>query len=227
MSAGIDRLDRRKILRALNIPETEKVPEPDAELYAPLEEQISRCEAEILEAALLKTVYRILPVSDLEGILRGNDIRMLLADCEEAVLMALTLGSDLEKRLMREEVLNMSDAYVLDVCASQAVEAAADDFERKLRSRLLSQGKYLTNRFCPGYGDLPLDTQKSLLDITNAARAIGLTLTRTDLMVPRKSLTAVMGISSRPKKAIYGGCAHCPLLTKCSFRAHQERCYDK
>ena len=218
-------LDHKKILRSLSIPHNADSPDQERELFLPLQEQILRCEAEILRCISPKAVFRILPVKDLGDLIIGNDIRRLLDGCDEAILMALTLGGELERKLMREEVVNMSDAYVLDICASQAVEEAADLFENRLRQKFLSDGKYLTNRYSPGYGDYPLSVQKLFLEYLNAQRSIGLTLTKTDLMVPRKSITAVLGVSDKPGSAVLGGCSHCPLLTKCSFLEHGERCF--
>ena len=63
-------------------------------------------------------------------------------------------------------------------------------------------------------------------EFVEAGRAIGLTLTPTNLMVPRKSITAVLGISSVPKPDIYGNCIHCPLQTKCTWAERGERCYQ-
>ena len=83
----------------------------------------------------------------------------------------------------------------------------------------LAPGESLVTRYSPGYGDLPLSIQRPLLDLLNAQRAIGLTLTPTNLMVPRKSVTAVMGVCDTPKESVLGNCTHCPLKSKCSFRA--------
>lgn len=198
----------------------------DTQFKSRINAQISQCEDKLLHVCRPRAVYRILPVSSIDpALMTGNDIRRLLSGCSEAVLMALTLGAELERLLIREEVSNMSDAYVLDVCASEAVEEAADDFEDQLRSELKAQNRYLTNRYSPGYGDYPLSIQRLLLDSVNAMRAIGLTLTPTNLMVPRKSITAVMGISDQPKPEVYGGCTHCPIRDKCSFRRHGRRCF--
>lgn len=212
-------LNREKILRALQIPAQNPLSDQ-------LNEQISRCEEEVLRCALVRFTIRILPVEEIRPILLGNDILRLLDGCQEAVLMALTLGTALEKLLMREEVTNMSDAYVLDILASLAVEEAADDLERQIKEKVRSEGKYLTNRYSPGYGDFPIEVQRQFLDYLNAGRAIGLTLTPTNLMVPRKSITAVLGISSVPKPDIYGNCIHCPLQTKCTWAERGERCYQ-
>ena len=222
-------LDHGKILRSidarLGAQSQGKDTQTDPEYITFLHEQIRQCEAEVLKCASPRAVLRILPVEEIRPLLSGQDINRLLSGCTEAVLMAVTLGSELEKRLMIEEVTNMSNAYVLDLCASQAVEQAADDLERRLRDRILQEGKYLTNRYSPGYGDYPIEMQRLLLDYLNAGRAIGLMLTPTNLMVPRKSITAILGISTEPKPDVYGNCTHCPLRTKCAWRERGERCY--
>lgn len=217
-------LDHGKILRSLGIFRANVLKDPEAN--ARLQNQILECETEVLRIASPKAVLRVLPVEDVLPVFPGKDIARLLDGCIEAVLMALTLGIGLEKRLMREEVSNMSNAYMLDVCASQAVEEAADLLEKRIRSQVRSENRFLTNRYSPGYGDFPLKIQRLLLNYLNAERAIGLTLTPTNLMVPRKSVTAVMGISDLPRPDVYGSCTHCPLLSKCSFREHGERCYS-
>ena len=213
-------LNHDRILRALQIPGREQTPET-------LDAQIRQCEAVVLRCAVPRSVIRILTIREFAPMLQGDDITRLLDGCREVVLMALTIGAEVERCLMREEVTNMSNAYLLDVCASQAVEDAADDLEQKLREKILGSGKYLTNRFSPGYGDYPIALQRMLLECLNAGRAIGLTLTPSCLMVPRKSITAVMGISDKPKPDVYGNCSNCPLLTKCSFREHGTRCYHQ
>ena len=223
-------LDHRKILRSIDARLAAQSQggdtQTDPEYMTALQEQIRSCEAEVVRCASPRAVLRILPVDEIRPLLFGHDINRLLSGCTEAVLIAVTLGSELEKRLMIEEVTNMSNAYVLDLCASQAVEQAADDLEKDLRDRILQEGKYLTNRYSPGYGDYPIEMQRQLLDYLNAGRAIGLTLTPTNLMVPRKSITAVLGISTEPKPDVYGNCTHCPLRTKCAWRVCGERCYQ-
>jgi hypothetical protein len=221
-------LDHRKILnaflyqaggRGFRFESTEpSVPEN-------LEKQILSCEEQVLRLARPRAVYRILPADEITDVLAGRDILRLLDGCSKAVLIAITLGIQLEQALMKEEITNMGNAFLLDLCASEAAEEAADQFEQKLRTSLLQEGKYLTNRFSPGYGDYPLSVQRPFLTLLNTQRMIGLTLTKTNLMVPRKSITAIMGICEIPKAPVYGSCASCPLVSKCSYREHNERCY--
>ena len=228
----VKKLNRDLIRRLLGLQDRGAFSRPAEESEtAMLDPQIDRCCEAVLKCASPRAVYQILPadrvLDDQDPVitLQGNDIRRLLGGCRETVFLALTLGADVEKLLMRAEVTNMSDALVLDACASAAVEAAADDFERKLREELSAKGLFLTNRYSPGYGDLPLTAQRPLLELLNAQRAIGLTLTPTDLMVPRKSVTAIMGICDTPKESVLGNCSRCPLKGKCSYRAHGLRCY--
>jgi cobalamin-dependent methionine synthase I len=47
-------------------------------------------------------------------------------------------------------------------------------------------------RFSPGYGDWTLDNQPQVLQLAEAER-IGITLTESNIMIPRKSVSAVIG----------------------------------
>ena len=244
----ITQLNRDEIYRYLGLQSGSPLMHEEMGNDLRLDEQISRCEQTVLETARIRCVYRILPLSaivldagyspaagnvsdsrsdkSVSIVLHGKDIARLLDGCSEAVFMALTLGAELERVLMKQEVTDMSDALVLDICASAAVEAAADDFERKLSAELKSEDKYLTNRFSPGYGDFALSHQRPVLELLNASRAAGITLTPSQLMVPRKSVTAVMGICSDVREKVLGGCGMCPLKSRCSYRSHNLRCYE-
>ncbi len=156
----------------------------------------------------------------------GKDIQELLKPCREAVLLAVTLGSQIEHLLMRREVTDMAEAVILDSCASVAVENVCDCFEEDMRCQAEQEGLFLSSRFSPGYGDFPLDTQKRLCEVLNASRRIGLTVTENFLMVPRKSVTAIMGISSEPFALRGRGCEACNMFLTCSFRKRGTVCHE-
>lgn len=193
-----------------------------------LEKQIHRCMEEVTKAAEPRLVYRFLPVREgqIQGFpLEGKDMQELLADCQQAVLMAVTLGPQVEQLLMRREVTNMADAVIMDACASTAVENVSDHFEFDLREQLEQEGKYLTDRFSPGYGDLPLHMQARFCDALNTGRRIGLTVTPNDIMIPRKSVTAILGISDRPQKLRKRGCEVCSMFMTCPYRKEGGSCH--
>ena len=49
-------------------------------------------------------------------------------------------------------------------------------------------------RFSCGYGDLPLSLQREIFPALQVTKNIGVTLTDGDLMMPTKSVTAIVGI---------------------------------
>lgn len=199
------------------------------ECPAELEEQIHRCMDEVTKASDPRLVYRRLPVQDgqVTGLpLEGEDMRSLLVSCHEAVLLAATLGPRVEQLLMRREITDMADAVIMDACASTAIENVCDHFEFDLREQLEQEGLYLTDRFSPGYGDLPLDTQGRLCEALNTTRRIGLTVTPNYIMIPRKSVTAILGIADRPQKLRKRGCEVCSMFLHCPYRKDGGSCHE-
>ncbi len=198
------------------------------EITPEVENQISECAGKVLAHVRPRIVYRRLPVLEgkVRGIrLEGEDISRLLRPCREAVLLAVTLGPQVEQLLMRNEVMNMSDAVVMDACASVAVENVCDCFEADLRKMLEEEeGLFLTSRFSPGYGDLPVDTQGRLCEVLDTVRRIGLTVTENHIMVPRKSVTAVMGIAGAPQELRRRGCEACSMFRSCPYRKNGTNC---
>ncbi|MCD8332563.1 MAG: hypothetical protein LUB60_00250 [Clostridiales bacterium] len=199
------------------------------EVTPEVEAQIRTCMAEVRKYAAPRLVYSRLPVEDgaVRGLpMEGEDIRALLEPCQEAVLLAVTLGSQIEQALMRREVTDMADAVIMDSCASVAVENVCDCFEEDMRELAAAEGLFLTSRFSPGYGDLPLDTQRRLCEALNTVRRIGLTVTENYIMVPRKSVTAVMGISAEPQKLRTRGCEACGMFLHCPYRKRGIVCHE-
>ena len=99
---------------------------------------------------------------------QGEDARALLASCEEAVLFAATLGAESERMLLREEAVSAEGAVLLDAVLSAAIESVCDDAENQLRREAEASGKYLTDRFSPGYGDMPLEQSKGICRVLSA-----------------------------------------------------------
>ncbi|MBR1781663.1 MAG: hypothetical protein IJ751_09715 [Oscillospiraceae bacterium] len=220
MEARLTELNRNEILLYLGHRGQAIPPE--------LEEQMERCIRTVTAAARPRLVYRRLAVRDgeldaLPGL--GNDLRAILRPCREAVLMAATLGPLVEQVLMRSGVTDMADAVIMDACASAAIENVCDHFEFDLRAELKREGCFLTDRFSPGYGDFPLERQNALCDTLNAARRIGLTVTENHIMIPRKSVTAVLGIAENPQPLRARGCAVCSMFLNCPYRKEGETCH--
>lgn len=196
-----------------------------------LHSQIRSCIAEVMRASVPRIVWKRLPVEasggrrHVEGLtLAGNDMAHLLENCQEAVLLGATIGAMVERLLMRYEVKSMSDALIMDACASTAVENVCNNFEQDLRTKIEEQGMFLSDRYSPGYGDLPFSENPDFCLMLNAEKRIGVTQSPTHLMIPRKSVMAIMGISDHPLKLRGKGCENCPMFRHCRFREKGVTC---
>ena len=85
---------------------------------------------------------------------------------------------------------------------------------------------YQTDRFSPGYGDLPLTLQPGILAALDAGRRAGITLLPSLLMNPSKSVTAIFGLSQRPQPARVRGCAYCRMQATCTLRKGGNTCAE-
>ena len=155
--------------------------------------------------------------------LTGEDIRRHLSGCNKAILMAVTLSQEADKLIRQSVVTNMAESLAIDCMCSAAVEQACDRAEEEIFSG--SPTNYRTWRFSPGYGDLPLSLQKNFLLALNAQRRIGLTVTENSLLIPSKSVTAIIGISDRPVERGSRGCTICNMRESCAYRAKGNRCH--
>lgn len=176
-------------------------------------------------------VYKVFPLTRTEAgfvltgadlVLPGKSAETMLSDCRAAALLACTLGMRFDAMLRLEEARDMADAVILDACGGAWVEAGCSEAEKELAARL--PGSFLTDRFSPGYGDLPLTLQPALCAALNAEKQIGLHVTESLLMNPVKSVTAVIGISDRPQMARIRGCKYCTMRQSCSLRKDGKHC---
>ena len=116
----------------------------------------------------------------------------------------------------------MAEAVILDGCGSALVEQGCDEAEREIASRFPTL--YLTDRFSPGYGDLPLSLQKDLCAALDAQRRLGIYVNESMLMTPQKSVTALIGLSSLPQMARIRGCGYCSMKERCALRKGGNHC---
>ena len=67
-------------------------------------------------------------------------------------------------------------------------------------------------RFSPGYGDWPLEQQPEMVRLAESEK-IGVHLSDASMLVPRKSITAIIGLAKKdaaaPPKPSPSGCAVC------------------
>lgn len=148
--------------------------------------------------------------------LLGADICTHLQDARQCALMAVTLGAAMDLELRRVQVKNVAQAFVLNAVASTAVEQVCDTLCGHIQEAA-GEGQWLTPRFSPGYGDMPLAQQKHLCALLDVAK-IGISHTAHHLLLPSKSITAVLGLVSHPMAQESTPCASCKLFEACEQR---------
>lgn len=140
-----------------------------------------------------KLCFAVLPVK-LQGDIvifdtvsvRSRGLAAFLSGCSSAVLFAATVGADADRMILRAEATSPARALLLDAFFTERVETLCDLF--------CARYKKSSNRFSPGYDDLPLSFQKTVFSLLDCPRKIGLTLGENLLMMPTKSVTAFIGI---------------------------------
>ena len=132
-----------------------------------LEAQFLDCIERVNQVATPRLVYRIYKCKPEGGIpeelsfLTGHDIEAHLKDCQEILLMGATIGSGLDRAVHVEEMRDAVNSLIMDAAGSTLIEAVCDSFEVILRKEMTAQGRFITTRFSPGYGDLPLAIQNT------------------------------------------------------------------
>ena len=182
---------------------------------------MDECEKEILLKAEPKYLYieKELPCN---GLIKGKDIEKHLYGCEKAVLMCATLGTEIDKVIRINQISDMARAVVLDSFASVAAEQLCNRVNEAIVEKYSDY--YTTFRFSPGYGDYPVEMQNYFLQTLDAPRKIGLTSNSNYLLVPTKSVTAVIGLSKSPIERKRLGCAGCIARESCQFKRNGEHC---
>lgn len=220
MEYRLDRIPREQTLHYLGW--------HGGKLPAEIEDSLSRCEALLLSAAKPRIVWKLFAYRE-DGSFAGTDytpdgqdIRAFLRGCEQVVLLAATLGIETEALIRRAQTRDMGEAVMLDAAGSAAIEALCDSFCAELGKEL--SPCCLTERYSPGYGDYPLSEQRAIFRLLDVSRRIGVSLSDSGLMIPQKSVTALIGVSQRPIPKQRTGCKVCQLRGSCAFRKEGKHC---
>ena len=143
-------------------------------------------------------------------VLESKVISRLLERCERVAVFALTIGNYLEDLVayLAENGLILQ-ATVLDAVGSGTAEKLAIQVEGKIRINAGIEGLVTSRRFSPGYCDWEVSQQELVFRALDGDMA-GIRLTESMLMIPRKSVSGIIGIG-RPGNDIenYNPCSTC------------------
>ncbi len=196
---------------------------PDAEILALIE----TCVQEVEAAAEPKSVMRRFPV-EVSGeqvqaagmTFYSRQLARNLKDCQEVVFFAATLGTGVDRLLHKYLKLQVSKAVVIQATAAAAIEAYCNQCQKELEVRCAEEGLFVRPRYSPGYGDLALSVQQYFLQVLQAQKTVGIVLTEGDIMLPEKSVTAMMGLSPVKTGCHREGCEICG-NTGCVYRRNK------
>lgn len=196
-----------------------------------IQEIIDNCEKELLNSITPAYYYSIFNINHepnkvtLENCdlsLIGEDISNHLKDCDKAILFCATLSHGPDKLIRINQVRDMTKSIIIDALASAAIEQICDLIQEEIKERFPSL--YQTWRFSPGYGDLPLDIQKEFINVLSATKRAGISSTNTNMLIPSKSVTAIIGLSENIIPKQKRGCQVCSLRETCVYRLKGEHC---
>jgi len=141
--------------------------------------------------------------------LKSGKLSKTLAKCDTATVFLATVGGSIDKVIKDlSEDNKLSDAYIYDAIGSVAVESVVNDFQNKFDLALSDSGRSTTLRFSPGYCDWNIREQEKVFDVLEGEK-IGVSLSPSFLMNPRKSVSGVFGIAPGPAEARPNPCTMC------------------
>ena len=143
-----------------------------------------------------------------------------LKDSDTIAFIVSTLGDGLES-LSKDYMDNneMLKGYLLDKIGSELVETLADKMENYLQGYLDRYGLKMTNRYSPGYCGWNVSDQKNLFSLL-PDKFCNVSLNENSLMIPIKSVSAVIGIGKNVERKNYQ-CSICD-IEYCYKREHYE-----
>lgn len=153
----------------------------------------------------------------------SKDLAKTLRNCNRVILMAATLGLEIEQKMRTLEQTDIALSLMVDACATTLIEQVCDMSQEQLKEHYLKENLYLTPRFSPGYGDLPLTVQPNFLNSLMAGRQIGLQASEECLLIPRKSVTAFIGLTKEKRTTKKKSCDTCG-QKNCPYKREGSHC---
>jgi hypothetical protein len=217
------KLKPREVLRRegfLGYPEVRpQIKSQITELLASLEK------AHLLEPAFACEIYPIVRMTHDQVWLEGNKsvqgslLPSIFTEAKELAVMVCTIGPRLEKRVT--DYSKSGETFrgmLLDGIGSAAVDMLTQEACRYVMAEASSRGYEASSPVSPGMPRFLLKEQENLLELANA-NEIGVSLTSSGVMVPRKSTSMVIGMGPHMRTWTQAEvCANCNLRETCLYR---------
>ena len=169
------------------------------DLTPELEKLLNECIEEVKNNISYKVCYCILPINIKDSTIdfsafkvNSEKLALNLKNCEESIIFGATLGTELDRLIMKYGKLSPTKALFFQAIGATQIETLCDEFCKDIKTELNVNFK---PRFSAGFGDLDLTYQKDIFKILDCSKKIGLTLNDSLLMSPTKSVTAFVGVN--------------------------------
>ncbi|MGM0568634.1 MAG: hypothetical protein ACQESB_05400 [Elusimicrobiota bacterium] len=184
------KLRKREILRYLR--HSSRAGALSESMEHTLQEEIQNAYSLIYPSVIYKTVFKKNEgYEKIKEILSKNPdkLNQKLSSSEAITLMAATAGSPIDEKIEELKKENLTRAFILDAAASEAAEQSANFVSKIINSQARDMDCYTGDRFSPGYGGWPLEVSAEIAGFLQADK-IGIELSGSGTMIPRKSITA-------------------------------------
>ena len=180
-------------------------------------EEIYACYSECANGLSYRVCYVVADVEELKTLLGATDgawMNARFSGAKQAVLFCATVGLEIDRLIQRYMRVSPTKALRYQALGTERIESLCDLFCEDIQKEFLPL--QAGTRFSPGYGNVPLELQKTILEILDAPRKIGVSIHDSLLMSPSKSVTAFVPLVEKGEAKL-GGCAVCA-KTDCVLR---------
>ena len=192
----LEDLRRREIYRYLRLEGNS----PDDATSADVERNLLR----LKDTVDVRAVASLRPITKQDGAIVFGDfstesemLQKNMKTSEYALLFAMTLGPAVDRLISRLLITSKADAFITDACCTEYLESYANRYCAHVREEAAQQGFIAHPRFSPGFADFGLEFQWPLIRSLQADKKMHIALTEGNMLVPTKTITALMGLDRR------------------------------
>ena len=120
----------------------------------------------------------------------SKDLSKNLQGYNKALIFVATVGIEIDRLIKKYSVISPTKALLFQAIGAERIESLCNAFCEDLKGEY----KKVAPRFSAGYGDFSLEYQEQIFKILNPKKHIGVMLLESKLMLPTKSVTAVVGV---------------------------------
>jgi hypothetical protein len=149
----------------------------------------------------------------------GPMLPALFPEAKELAVIIGTIGPKLEKQASEYTAKGQAlRGMLLDGIGSAAVDKLIPEVLKAIAAQAASRGYQTSSPVNPGMPGFPMAEQPNLLELAKADK-IGVSLTPSGILVPRKSVSMVIGIGPRMTRWTQTEvCARCSLRESCPYQ---------